>query len=97
MQQAFGHIRASNSTVKSGSGNFSVTKDGTGSFQLYFQNSGGTEPTVLLSPMSAYTTANVVLQNWWTDGTNARLHILTGFTDQRSAMDCDFSFQVIWP
>ncbi len=98
MQQAFGLIRGSDGTTLSGSGNFTVTKAGSGIYDIKLQGTFSQLPVVVASPGSNfYMTSNVLFtredysSNWDT------FRIETGFTDQSKRMDGDFTFIALWP
>jgi len=93
IQAAFGVI-LSDGSVYTGSGNFTITKSGTGSY--YIEIPGTTNPPALtVTPVSAYINANVVIDADYPGG-STKFHIKTGYSDHSKDEDMDFSFIALW-
>ncbi|WP_224244233.1 hypothetical protein [Hyalangium gracile] len=96
MQQAYGLILGGPGTVYAGSGNFSVTKGGSGIYFIDLQGTFSSIPVVVASPSGPYITAQVLLVSEDESSSKSRIRLETGYTDQSSRMDCDFSFHAFW-
>jgi hypothetical protein len=98
MQQAYGLIRGSDGAILTGSGNFTVSKGGSGLYDISVQGSFSQLPVVVASPgASPYMTANILFTYENVEGNYDKIRLETGFTDQTTRMDCDFSFIAMWP
>ncbi|MDJ0799858.1 MAG: hypothetical protein QNJ51_24140 [Calothrix sp. MO_167.B12] len=89
IKQVYGHIEP-NGNIASGSGDFQVEKTEDGVYKIVLNPGFSTYPSVVVTQLSPYTTANAVINNLGF----SEFNILTGFTDQSSVSysDCQFSF-----
>lgn len=92
LKQVYGHIEP-DGKILSSSGDFQVEKIATGVYRIVLNPGFSNYPSVVVTQLSPYTTANGTYNNLGPSG----FEILTGFTDQGSItyFDCQFSFIVM--
>lgn len=91
--QAFGTI-LTDGTINGGSGNFTVTKQGTGTYKIDFQGDFHEPPCIAVTVVSYSPTANASTTDLdYTWGGNGSATIVTG---ESEAADFQFCFVAMW-